>query len=88
MDIVVRNGFGQCEELIRQASLGKLLLCEHVEFDWGFSSDNSDGVDFSEDEIEEREKPFRHSQVTDSYKNLAYKMVALCHGWVRLLFIA
>ncbi|XP_071804297.1 arf-GAP with SH3 domain, ANK repeat and PH domain-containing protein 1-like isoform X1 [Asterias amurensis] len=62
LDIVVRNGFGQCEELIRQASLGKLLLCEHVEFDWGFSSDNSDGVDFSEDEIDEREKPFRHSQ--------------------------
>ncbi|XP_022101449.1 arf-GAP with SH3 domain, ANK repeat and PH domain-containing protein 1-like isoform X3 [Acanthaster planci] len=63
LDIVARNGYGQCEELMRQAMSGKLLQCEHVDFDWGLSSDNEDGADFSEeDELDEREKPPRNSR--------------------------
>ncbi|XP_038051345.1 arf-GAP with SH3 domain, ANK repeat and PH domain-containing protein 1-like isoform X3 [Patiria miniata] len=74
LDIVIRNGYGQCEELMRQAMLGKLLQCEHVDFDWGLSGDNEDGADFSEeDDLDQQEKPQRNSRLQSPARRPAHR---------------
>ncbi|XP_063953645.1 arf-GAP with SH3 domain, ANK repeat and PH domain-containing protein 1-like isoform X5 [Lytechinus pictus] len=55
LDIAINNGNTQCEDLLRAAKSGKVTQCEHVEFCWGMMG-NEDGVDFSDDDLDDREK--------------------------------
>ncbi|XP_070533066.1 arf-GAP with SH3 domain, ANK repeat and PH domain-containing protein 2-like [Ptychodera flava] len=59
LDIAINRGHRQCEELLRQAGMGKYGQCENVNVEWGFSEIDGmdDAVEFSDDdELEERHK--------------------------------
>lgn len=55
LDIASKCNFTQCEDLLQSARSGKVTQCEHVEFCWGMMG-NEDGVDFSDDDLDDREK--------------------------------
>ncbi|XP_011681569.1 arf-GAP with SH3 domain, ANK repeat and PH domain-containing protein 2 isoform X9 [Strongylocentrotus purpuratus] len=55
LDIAIKCGNNQCEDVLRSATSGKVTQCEHVEFCWGMMG-NEDGVDFSDDDLDDREK--------------------------------
>lgn len=55
LDVAIKCGNNQCEDVLRSATSGKVTQCEHVEFCWGMMG-NEDGVDFSDDDLDDREK--------------------------------
>ncbi|XP_071810600.1 arf-GAP with SH3 domain, ANK repeat and PH domain-containing protein 2-like isoform X9 [Apostichopus japonicus] len=59
--IAIRKGYHACQELLQQAAgEKKLAVCEHIDYAWRVSQDvNDDKLDFSDDDLEEREKPAR-----------------------------
>lgn len=62
--IAEKKGFHACQDLLQQAAgEKKLAVCEHIDYAWRVSQDvNDDTVDFSDDDLEEREKPARTFQ--------------------------
>lgn len=62
--IAIRKGYHACQELLEQAAgEKKLVVCEHIDYAWRVSQDvNDENVDFSDDDLEEREKPARTFQ--------------------------
>ncbi|XP_078584414.1 arf-GAP with SH3 domain, ANK repeat and PH domain-containing protein 2-like isoform X16 [Branchiostoma floridae x Branchiostoma japonicum] len=55
--VSVRKQHRVCQEMLEQASQGKLTLCENINMDWALSQDYEDGhLDFSDDELDEKDR--------------------------------
>ncbi|XP_066268700.1 arf-GAP with SH3 domain, ANK repeat and PH domain-containing protein 2-like isoform X6 [Branchiostoma lanceolatum] len=55
--VSVRKQHRICQEMLEQASQGKLSLCENINMDWALSQDYEDGhLDFSDDELDEKDR--------------------------------